>query len=218
MIQAFLFDLDDTLAATAPIWRDAEEHLLQSLDAPWSLELAARYKGMNALDLATAVHRELRPTVSRAECQRIMRSRLLANFGRGPINAIDGAIDLVHRCRDVGAAMAVASGSPLEAIELALDTLRIRDCFALVLSSEQVARGKPHPDVYLATAEQLKVQPENCLVFEDSLVGAQSAGAAGMHCAVRPSLANDAIAEVATRMVGDWNEVTVEDLVALIQD
>jgi len=218
MIEAFLFDLDDTLAATAPIWRGAEEHLLRAVGAAWSAELAAKYKGMNALDLAAVVHRELQPAMSVAGCQQILRDQLLANFRRGPIEDIDGAVDLVQRCAKIGVPMAVASGSPMEAIELALESLGIRDRFAMVLSSEQVERGKPHPAVYIATAEQLNGQPENCLVFEDSLIGVQSADAAGMRCVVRPSLPNDAITAVATWVVDRWQDVDLASIIDTLDE
>ncbi|MDX1681790.1 MAG: HAD family phosphatase [Phycisphaeraceae bacterium] len=214
MIRAFLFDLDDTLAATAPLWRDAEEHLLQTIGAEWSAALAARYKGMNAPDLATVVHGEIAPDLSLADCRQTMRNRLLANFRQGPIDAIDGAIELVKRCRDRKVKMAVASGSPEQAIERALRALGLSDCFDLTLSSEKVARGKPHPDVYLATAERLNVEPTDCLVFEDSRVGARAARTAGMTCIVRPSLPDADMANVASRVVNDWREVTESDLTA----
>lgn len=204
--------MDDTLAHTAPIWRDAEEHLLGKLGASWSPQLAGRYKGMNAFDVAATVHEALDPGLSRDECQRIMRGRLIENFHRLPIEQIPRAADLVRRCAAVGVPLAVASGSPTEAIERTLDVLAIRDAFQLLISSEQVSRGKPKPDVFLAAAEQLGVPPETCVVFEDSLIGAQAARAAGMRCIVRPSVANAQIPEYASQTVQDWGEVDLESL------
>jgi len=83
-IEAFIFDMDDTLVATSAIWRDAEHYLLSRLGAPWSERLAAQYKGMNALDVAATIHREIGGLFSLAECQNIMRERLLENFRRMP--------------------------------------------------------------------------------------------------------------------------------------
>ncbi|MEX0774907.1 MAG: HAD family phosphatase [Phycisphaeraceae bacterium] len=212
-VRAFIFDMDDTLVATSALWRDAEEHLLLALGAKWSPALAAKYKGMNALDVAATIWRELEPPLGLAQCQRIMRDRLLENFRRMPIREINGAVRLVRRCAEVGnVAMAVASGSPMEAIGYALEQLGIGDAFGCVLSSEAVPRGKPQPDVFLAVAQQLAVAPRACLVFEDSLIGAQAARAAGMACMVCPSVSAEGIATVASSVVSAWDQVKSEQL------
>jgi HAD superfamily hydrolase (TIGR01509 family) len=210
MKQAFIFDMDDTLALTSPIWREAEEHLLRHLGEHWTAELAANYKGMNALDVAATIHEQLNVSLSRSECQQILRTSLIDNFRQATIRGIDGATDLVRRCASTGIPMVVASGSPAEAIELTLESLGVREHFALTLSSERVALGKPHPDVFLAAAEQLGVSPDACLVFEDSLVGVQAARAAGMRCIVRPSSTDPEIPALATHAVADWAEVDVQ--------
>lgn len=213
--QAFIFDMDGTLALTSPIWREAEEYLLRQLGQRWTRELAANYKGMNALDVAATIHERLGVTLSRSDCQQILRTSLIDNFGRATIRGIDGATDLVRRSAATGIPMMVASGSPAEAIELTLESLGIREYFALTLSSERVALGKPHPDVFLAAAEQLGVSPHACLVFEDSLVGVQAARAAGMRCIVRPSSSDPEISAIATQTVADWIEVDVQSLVVM---
>ena len=209
-IQAFIFDMDETLARTGPIWRDAEEHLLSKLRTTWSPRLAEKYKGMNALDVAATIHEEVQPSISRSDCRQIMRRRLIDNFNQAEIHEVEHACDLVQRCGAVGAPMVVASGSPAEAIELTLQALGIREQFRFTISSERVARGKPHPDVFLAAAEELSVPPGACLVFEDSLIGAQAARAAHMRCVVKPSLPNPQISSVATQTVSDWAKVDLD--------
>ena len=79
------------------------------------------------------------------------------------------------------------SGSPLDAIHAALSQLGILECFSVVISSESVARGKPHPDVFLAAANALGMLPNRCLVFEDSLIGVRAAVATGMRVVCVPS-------------------------------
>ena len=198
--------MDDTLVATAAIWRDAEEHLLAALGAAWTPELSASYKGKNALDVAATIHAAIKPARDLATCQRIMRERLIANFHVKPPTAVPGAVELVRRLRHLGPS-AVASGSPLPAIEHALATIGLGGAFEQLISSESVKRGKPSPDVFLAAAERLGVTTAECVVFEDSLIGAQAAKAAGMRCIVRPSLPNPRMAEFADRVVTDWAEV-----------
>jgi len=212
-IRAILFDMDDTLVATAAIWRDAEQELLRTIGHP-DFPITERCKGMNALDIAATAHRELPISQPLEECQRIMRDRLLENFGHFPILPVPGAAALVQRCSQAGLPMAVASGSPMQAIEHALDTLDMCHHMQVLVSSESVACGKPHPDVFFATAEKLGIPPANCLVFEDSLVGAQAAAAAGMRCIVRPSIPGRITEEAAMLVVSDWDDVPVLDILA----
>ena len=211
LIAAFIFDMDDTLARTAPLWREAEDHLLRELGATWSEKLAAKYKGMNALDVAATIHRELQPALAVAPCQRIMRDRLIAAFERGDIEPIDGATELVRRCAATGRPMAVASGSPMPGITITLGALGIGECFDVTISSESVARGKPHPDVFFAAADKLGVAPEACMVFEDSLIGAQAAKATGMRCAVRPSTSTLELSRVADQIVTRWDDAIIPE-------
>jgi HAD superfamily hydrolase (TIGR01509 family) len=211
---AIIFDMDDTLFATADLWLRAETRLLESLGARHIEELAIQYKGMNALDVAATIHRILQPDVSVQECQRRMRTELLLAFRKSPPGQMPGAIDCVTRMAR-HTTIALASGSPLEAIESVTRRLGIRDHFAVVLSSESVKRGKPHPDVFLAAAEKLAVPPQQCLVFEDSLIGIEAALAAGMRVFAIPSGNHAAIAKKATRTYASLDQITWPDIAAL---
>jgi len=207
-IDAYIFDMDDLLIRSANTWRKAERALFAAIGESWTPEIAIRYKGMNALDVAATVHRLLSPSLPLADCQRIMRESLLESFA-GQIDAMPGAVDLVrhlHRRRPI----AVASGSPLEAIRTALSQLDILNCFDQVISSESVARGKPHPDVFLAAARALGAGPANCLVFEDSLIGVQAAVAAGMRVACVPSGPFDEIRRLTPYVFTTLAEVMAE--------
>ena len=134
-----------------------------------------------------------------------MRTRLIEEFRRGVVE-MPGAVGLVQRL--VGKyPLALASGSPMEAINMSLQTLGIQRCFDQVISSESVARGKPNPDVFLRAAELLQVPPANCVVFEDSLVGVTAARAAGMQCYAVPSGHLTEITALATRVFASLAEV-----------
>ena len=207
---AIIFDMDDLLVRSAPIWQAAEATLLTVLGQPWTAALAARYKGMNAPDVARIIHETHRPELALADCQRILRESLIAGFA-GAIQPMPGAVALVQRLTG-RVPMAVASGSPLSVIEHAVQTLGLRPCFARLISSERVSRGKPHPDVFLAAATALNAPPASCLVFEDSLIGVRAAQAAGMRCYCVPSGHHAEIARLATRVFKTLAEVTITDV------
>jgi beta-phosphoglucomutase-like phosphatase (HAD superfamily) len=98
-------------------------------------------------------------------------------------------------------------------IDKVLETAGIADEFAVTLSTEEVPRGKPFPDVYLAVAEKLGVAPEACAAVEDSSNGLRSAGAAGLAVIAVPHgvypPAPDALA-LASLVVPDLSELTAE--------
>jgi HAD superfamily hydrolase (TIGR01509 family) len=78
--------------------------------------------------------------------------------------------------------MAIASGSSPEIIEMILSITNIKPYFDVVLSAEEVKRGKPAPDIFIETAKLLGISPTNCLVLEDSQYGVEAAKSAGMYC------------------------------------
>ena len=170
--QAIIFDMDETLVDTGKLWRRAEAELLESLGHVWTAERAARYKGRNVADVATFIHEDVGAAGPVGNARTFLRQALFRSFESGPIEPMPGAVACVRRLAPHGP-MAVASGSPLPLIELAMTRLGIRDAFEVLMSSESVPRGKPHPDVFLATAQSLGVPPESCLVLEDSLAGAR---------------------------------------------
>ena len=208
---ALIFDLDDTLVATSALWREAESRLLEEIGHRWSPELAIQYKGMNALDVAATIHRLLQPALPVKSCQEIMRNALFRAFEKGAPEPMPGAVSCVRSLAGLFP-LALASGSPLPLIKLALQHLNLQDHFTVLLSSESVARGKPFPDIFLAAAKTLGADPARCLVFEDSLLGVQAARAAGMACFAVPSSSPKEIAQIATRTFASLSEVTPDDV------
>lgn len=191
-----IFDMDDTLVATAALWQRAENHLLHLLGSKWSVELAIQYKGMNVLDVAATIHRLLSPPNSLEYCQETLRTALFEAFSESPPRPMPGAVECVRRLAAL-APLALASGSPLPLIHSVIKNLGLESEFKVLLSSESVLRGKPHPDVFLAAANSLGVAPGKCLVLEDSYVGVQAANAAGMVCFAIPSSHSKNISEAA---------------------
>ena len=210
-----IFDMDDTLVAAADLWRDAEIYLLTSLGAERTEELAIQYKGMNALDVAATIHRVIQPRgVMLEECQHRMRGRLLENFRGSEPCEMSGALSCVQMTA-THTRIALAFGGPLEAIELATKKLGMYPHFSVVLSSESVKRGKPHPDVFLAAVAKLGVRPQDCLVMEDSLVGVEAAIAAGMPVFAVPSSNHALIEKKATRVFRSLGQITWQDIESL---
>ena len=103
-------------------------------------------------------------------------------------NALPGVIQTLEFCKNNGYKIALASSSAMSLINVVVDKLNIRHYFDLLVSAEFEPYGKPHPSVFLTTAQKLNVLPTECLVFEDSVNGMIAAKAARMKCIVVPEL------------------------------
>lgn len=215
MPNALLFDMDQTLVHSADVWREAVIDLFGFLKRDLSYEIAAHFSGLNMFDLTAKAIELTGATVPLAEAQHYGREALVRSYRKGSVSAMPGAVELVKRLHGI-APMVVASGSPLEGIEIATEHLGIKSCFTRLLSSESVARGKPHPDVFLKAAELVGATPKHCVVFEDTVVGVLAAIAAGMPSLVVPSCDPALLKPLATRMYGHWDEVSAGDVRAFL--
>ncbi|MCK4741883.1 MAG: HAD family phosphatase [Anaerolineales bacterium] len=101
--------------------------------------------------------------------------------------AVEGLVTLIEDLHQHQVPLGVASNSPTDYVERVLEALQLRQRFQAVIGSDQVPEGKPAPDVYLATAAALTVDPQDCLAIEDSPTGLQAALNAGMRCLVVPN-------------------------------
>ncbi len=116
--------------------------------------------------------------------------------------------------------LGLASSSNRPIIDLVLDSSALGPLFAVTVSSEEVARGKPAPDVYLEAARRLGVAPEQCVAIEDSTNGIRAGLAAGMAVIAVPNTLfppDDAVLEQASVVVGGLGDVTV-DLIRTVAD
>lgn len=94
--------------------------------------------------------------------------------------AVDGAIEFLKEAQSLGVKMAVATAAPVANVEFVLDGLDLRRYFQAITTAADVENGKPNPEVFLKSAEKLKVEPGDCLVFEDALNGFEAARRARM--------------------------------------
>jgi beta-phosphoglucomutase len=130
-------------------------------------------------------------------------------------SAIQGFEAFVARAREDGVKLAVATSAPPANIVFTLDELDLRRHFDAVVGAADVARGKPHPDVFLKAAEKLGVAPADCIVFEDAPMGVEAARRAGMKTVViTTTLPAEAFREFdnVVRIVAHYEELEISDL------
>ena len=180
-VQAIIFDLDGTLVDSHGHWCAAEARLYDLLGGVYDTAFAQFYQGKTARDVGKAIHAHLKPVhLSAEDCGEILR-REVVEEPLVVIAAMPQADEILAQVRGASR-LAIASGSPRELILKILERFGWSDAFACVVSSEEVAQGKPAPDVFLEAAARLKCDPEHILVIEDSLNGVLAAKRAGMRC------------------------------------
>ena len=130
---------------------------------------------------------------------------------------VDGFEAFVAAAKHEGVALAVATSAPAANIPFVLDGLDLRKYFDAVVGAADVARGKPHPDVFLKAAERVGAAPANCIVFEDAPLGVEAARNAGMRCVVlTTTLPASAFAQFdnVIAIVSDFSELSAASLAA----
>jgi HAD superfamily hydrolase (TIGR01509 family) len=178
MIQAVVFDLDGILIDSEPVWEEVRRAYVSQNGGQWQPDSQSRLMGMSTSEWATYLSGELGVHKDPAE----VADEVIAEMRRRyevDLPLMPGAVDAVYQIGD-GYRRALASSSPRSLIDRVLETAELTQAFEVTISTEEVARGKPDPDVYLAIADRLRLAPEVCIAVEDSSNGLRSAAAAGM--------------------------------------
>jgi HAD superfamily hydrolase (TIGR01509 family) len=178
VIEAFVFDLDGVLLDSEQVWDEAREQLANERGGRWHPGAQRDMMGMSSTEWSRYMHDVIGLPESPAEINREVVERLVAIY-REHLPAIAGAREAVERMAERWP-LGVASSSNRELIELVLELLGVAHLFAALVSSEEVGRGKPAPDVYLEAARRLGVESTHAAAVEDSHNGILAARAAGM--------------------------------------
>jgi HAD superfamily hydrolase (TIGR01509 family) len=211
VIAAVVFDLDGVLVDTETVWDDVREALVRERGGRWHERAQADMMGMSSLEWSRYMHEELGLSESPQAINDEVVGRMLVRY-RADLPLIDGAVPAVERLADAFP-LALASSSNRPLIDAVLQTSGLERHFAATVSSEEVARGKPAPDVFLEAARRLGVEPRLCAAIEDSSNGLRAAHAAGMRVIALPNAhyppGTDALA-LADVVVGALDELTAD--------
>jgi HAD superfamily hydrolase (TIGR01509 family) len=185
VIDAVVFDLDGVLLDSEEIWDRAREELARERGGRWHDQAQRDMMGMSSTEWSRYMHDVIGLSEPPEEISREVVSRLTELYAE-ELPAIPGAREAVERLA-ARWPLGLASSSNRELIDLVLDLLEVKHLFAATVSSEEVARGKPAPDVYLEAARRLGVDPTGAAAVEDSHNGILAAKAAGMRVLAIPN-------------------------------
>ena len=185
MIDAVVFDLDGLLLDSEQVWDEVREAITRERGGRWHERAQADMMGMSSTEWSRYLHDELGLREPPEELNRIVVERMEDRY-RERLPVVDGAVEAVRR---IGARwpLGLASSSNRPLIDLALELMGVADLFRVTVSSEEVERGKPAPDVYLEAARRLGGRPENVVAIEDSANGIRAAKAAAMRVIAIPN-------------------------------
>ena len=185
MTEAVVFDLDGLLLDTEEIWDEARRQIADERGGRWREDAQRAMMGMSSPEWSRYMHEEVGvPDPPEQITAEVVRR--LEELYRNRLPLFPGALDAVRRLAAYRP-LAIASSSNRPLIDLFLELTGTAGLFRATVSSEEVERGKPAPDVYVEAARRLGVDPTRCAAVEDSDNGIRSAAAAGMKVIAIPN-------------------------------
>jgi HAD superfamily hydrolase (TIGR01509 family) len=177
-VAAVIFDLDGVLLDSEGVWNAARKQVALEHGGNWPAEAQQAMMGMSSTEWSAFMHDRLGVSLPPEQISQTVVSRLERLY--------EEHLPLLAGARETAIALAarwplgLASSANRPVIDLVLELAGLTDCFAVTISSEEVAHGKPAPDVYLEAARRIAAPPSQCVAVEDSDNGLRSASAAGM--------------------------------------
>jgi beta-phosphoglucomutase len=228
MLRAVIFDFDGVITDSEILHLRAFNRVL----AQYNIEIATKdyykeYLGLTDVDCFNLVAERNQPMLDGQKIENLvqLKNQIFEELAQTDGKIIEGVRDFLQMLKENDVPMAICSGAVRAEIELILEQARLRHFFTVIVSAEQVKKGKPHPDGFLLTLQKLNqcvipaqagiqepILPDQCVVIEDSHWGLEAAKKAGMHTvAVTNSYDADELSlaeKIITRLV----ELNIDDL------
>jgi len=213
-LEAVIFDLDGVVVDSEIWWDEVRAEFARSHGRTWTADDQRAVMGANSRQWSATMRTRLELDLADATIEAAIVDAVVERYQREGPPTIDGAVEAVRRIA-ARWPTALASSSHRRVIDAALKATGLSGTFRAVVSSDDVAQGKPEPDVFLEAARQLGVDPASTLVIEDSLNGLRAARAAGMTTVLVPNHAvppAEGAAEIADHVIERLSFVDPADL------
>lgn len=181
MISAVIFDLDGVLLDSEPFHDQTTTSILESYGAKGAYEAIRPYVGRSSEDLWAAMKTKYDIPASVEDLVELQWKKNVAGIPDSGLERSEGLSELLDYCHEKGIHIAVASSSRQDYVEAVFDLLDLWKYVEVFATGAEVENGKPMPDIFLLAATRLDIDPERCLVIEDSTAGVQAGRMAGMY-------------------------------------
>ena len=182
--KAVIFDLDGSLVDSMWIWRDIDIEYLGKFNIPLPERLQQEIEGMSFTETAIYFKERFQIEDSLEKMKEDWNQMAYDKY----INEVPlkpGVEDFLNKCKQKNIKLGIATSNSRQLMDAIAKTHNLDRYFSYILTGCEVERGKPAPDIYLAVAKHLDVDPKDCLVFEDIIPGIMAGKSAGMTvCAV----------------------------------
>lgn len=207
---AVIFDLDGSLVDSMWLWRAIDIEYLGKFGIALPEDLQSRIEGMSFHETAV-FFKENFPIPDSLEQIKETWNRMAWDKYANEVPLKPGIPEFLSHCRGRGLKLGIATSNSRELVTNVVNVHNIQDCFSCIMTGCDVQKGKPAPDIYLAVAEALEVEPGRCLVFEDIIPGILAGKAAGMRvCAVEDAYSahcRERKRELADYYIEDYNDI-----------
>ncbi|HXX70233.1 MAG TPA: HAD family phosphatase [Polyangiaceae bacterium] len=198
---ALLLDMDGLMIDSEPLWFELQSNFVCERGGRWTPELASRCAGGGLDNAFRVIERALGVVLDIPQERAVMSNAFVERIDRLALK--DGCLELIAAATHHRLPRAVASSSTTRLVHATLDRFALRPHFGAVVTGDSVERPKPAPDIFLAAAARLGVDPASCIVLEDALTGVAAARAAGMRVIAVPERSAAAFVDCADFVVSD---------------
>lgn len=184
-MKAIIFDMDGLMIDSESLYFQAEREIARAFGRNIQDEILWKMMGRNPIEGMEILVRELELPISPQEAVRL-RTDLMRQKMKTDLKAMPGLREMIDAFTG-RLKLAISTGAQEEFLDIAVDTLGIRDRFDVLQASNDIAKGKPDPEIFLKTCDRLGLDPAECIVLEDSENGVQAARRAGCFVIAVPS-------------------------------
>lgn len=186
MIKAIIFDMDGLLINSEPVWFKAKVNLMKSINLEWNHEDQTSTMGVPTKFWIDYIFNKVNGVLSKEEILHGVTDRMKNLYRNGEIELMPGALDTLNIAKQ-NYKVGLATGSYKELMEIILEVNNWKNYFEVILSSDDLQRGKPFPDIYIEVMKRLNATPKETVILEDSRDGIKSGVASGANVIAVPS-------------------------------
>ncbi|MEG0688630.1 MAG: HAD family phosphatase [Hungatella sp.] len=189
--KAVIFDLDGTLVDSMWMWKDIDIEFLTAYGYSCPDDLQKEIEGMSFSETAVYFKNRFELPLALEEIKAIWTKMSLSKY-RDEVPLKQGVLEFLQHIKNLGLKAGIATSNGRDMVDAVINSLEIGSYFQVITTACEVAAGKPQPDIYLKVAQHLRVDPEDCLVFEDIPAGILAGKRAGMTvCAIEDDFSKD---------------------------